>query len=79
MQDGSHLHSPGLPKVNMPPVRADLIAKLVNAQAARLDKYCGVDAQSKSVFEDEDEREASILQTELSLLDQRGKVIHTSS
>ena len=79
MQDGSHLHSPGLPKVNMPPVRGYLTVNLVNAQAARQDKYSGVDAQSKSVFEDEDEHEVSIPQTELSLLDQRGKIFHTSS
>ena len=51
--------------------------KLVEAQTTRLDKACGVDAQSKSVFEDE--LEAHILQTESSLLDQTGKTIHTSS
>lgn len=60
----------------MPPVRAPLAAKLVNAQAARLEKYCGVDAQSKSVFDDEGE---GVLQTKLSLLDQTGKIIHTAS
>ena len=76
MQDGSHLHSPGLPKVKMPPVRASLTAKLVNAQAARLEKICGVDPQSKSVFDDQDE---AVLQAKLSLLDQTGKIIHASS
>ncbi len=44
----------------MPPIRVYLPAKLVNAQTTRLDKSCGVDAQSKSVFEDE--REANFLQ-----------------
>lgn len=75
-QDGSHLHSPGLPKVNMPPVRAGLVPKLTNAQAVRLDDYCGVDAQSKAIFEDE--HEASIPQSKISLLDQTGTTIPTS-
>ena len=39
--------------------------------------YCGVDAQSKSVFEDE--HEANVPQTKVALLDQTGKTIHTFS
>ena len=61
----------------MPPVRAYLTAKLATARAVRLDMYCDVDAQSKSVFEDE--HEANIQQTKIAFLDQTGKTIHTFS
>lgn len=61
----------------MPPVRAYPTGKLANARAARLDKSCGVDAQSKSIFEDE--CEVNIQQTKFSLLDHLRKTIRTSS
>ena len=43
----------------------------------RLDKCCGVDAQSKSILEDD--IEVNNLQSKLALLDQTGKTSHTSS
>ena len=61
----------------MPPVRADPAPKLANAQAVCLDNYCGVDAQYKSVFENE--HKADIPQKRVSLLDPTGKTIHTFS
>ena len=54
-----------------------MTAKLANPQAVRLDKYCGVDAQSKPIFEDE--QEANVPQTNIGLLDQTRNIIHTLS
>ena len=61
----------------MPPVEAYMTTELANTQAVHLDKYCGVDAQTKSVSEDE--QEANILQTTVVLPDQTGNTIHTLS
>ena len=61
----------------MPPVRAYLTAELTTTRAVRLDMYCGVDAQSESVFEGE--HEANVPQTKIALLDQTGNTIHTFS
>ena len=61
----------------MPTVRAYMNAKLANTRAVHLDEYCGVDAQTKPVFEDE--QEANLPQTKIGVLDQIGNTIHTPS
>lgn len=54
-----------------------MTAKVAKTQPVHLDGYCGVDAQSKSVFEEE--HEADVPQTRVVLLDKTGNTIHTLS
>ena len=59
----------------MPPLRAYQIAKLGDVHNTRPDKCCGVDAQSKSILEDD--IKVNNLQSKLAILDQTGKISHT--